>query len=163
MGLLKLQLPAKWPVKIYLLEGQPTFHVVEQQRYMGIARTIEITQELVKKTVTSEDFAAELDPRGSGDALQPLDLLGHKGVLVNLPAEIREDASGRTDQFSARLFVAVVLPSRLAVKIELAGPHFFVPADEELVKTIARSMTLKPEAGDPHEVAAGEQSAFAGT
>jgi hypothetical protein len=106
---------------------------------MTAERFLLMEQTRTPARVSAEDYAAEWEDRVLPEMCQPLDFLGQKGLLVEVPEEdIQEGQVAR--MIASRLFAVAVLPSRYAIVIELRGPRHFTSADIELLKTVAKSM-----------------------
>jgi hypothetical protein len=151
-GGLYMRLPAKWPTRLRWGAGEFRCLATEPKPTLGVTRRIEITQESLRKAPASaQDYAFDIDNRVTPEQTQPLDFLGHKGVLTEVPLEWDEE-DGMRQPRPARLFAAVVLPSGTGISVELVGPQIFVAADKQLVEQVAKS--LKELSADGHGVAA---------
>ena len=150
-GGLYMRLPEKWTTRLRRVPGGASYSATEPKPTLGVTRRIEIVQEALRTPpANSQDYAYSIDNRVTPEGTQPLDFLGQKGVLTEVPLEWDEE-DGMRQPRPARLFAAVILPSGVGVSVELVGPQIFVAADKQLVEQVARS--LKELSGDGHGVA----------
>jgi len=134
-----VQVPAGWRISVERDGRDTRAKLDEPHPYLLSERSLLLVQRRLRSYVTPEELAADLEERAQPEMLQPLDFLGQKGFLVQVPQE--EVIEGQTARmYAPRLFAVAVFPTRYAIVIELRGPHHFTSADIDLLKTVAKSM-----------------------